>query len=167
MKNRTFFMVKGIEAAKTMVADIRSLGVEDEDLHVIADHSITLEPLPEPDLAHRSDLINAARRGALTGGAMGLVGGVIAVTVPAVGLTLGGGAVLAGTALGTALGTWFSTLVGVSVPNQDVEEYRQRIESGEVMIIVDLDEDTQRQFTTTMAERHPDIVLEFGNLDAA
>ncbi len=167
MKNRIFFLVDDIDAAKTMVEDIRSLEIGDEDLHVIANESITLEPLPEADLAHSSDLIDAAKRGALTGGAMGLAGGVIAVSMPAIGLTLGGGTLLAGTALGTALGTWFSTLVGVSVPNQDVEKYRERIGRGEVMIIVDLDEARENRFTKLMTERHPDIVRESGNLDAA
>ena len=109
----------------------------------------------------------AAKRGAATGGVMGLLGGIVAVTAPPAGLTLGGGAILAGTALGTALGTWFSTLVGVSVPNQDVEEYRDRIERGEFMIIVDCEPEQQPQLAAMLASRHADVILLRGNLDAA
>jgi hypothetical protein len=167
MKNRVFFLVEDIEAAKRLVPDLRRLGIEDPDLHVIASESIALEPLPEPDIIHRSDLVNAARRGAVTGGTLGLVGGLVALTVPVAGLTVGGGAVLASTALGTALGTWFSTLVGVSVPNQDVEQYRDRIDRGEVMIIADLEPEQEPLFTGLMADRHPETLIEFGNLDAA
>jgi hypothetical protein len=167
MKNRTFFFVEDIEAAKQLVTDIRILGVDDADLHVIANESIALEPLPEPDIVHKSDLVNAAKRGALTGGTVGLLGGLVALTTPAVGLTIGGGALLGTTALGTALGTWFSTLVGVSVPNQDVEQYRGRIDRGEVMIIVDLENGHEASFTALMADRHPDILLKYGSLDAA
>ena len=167
MKNRTFFLVENISAAKMLVPEIRLLGIGDEDIHVIANEDITLEPLPEPDIVHRSDLVDAAKRGAMTGGVMGLAGGVVAVTVPVAGLTLGGGAVLAGTALGTALGTWFSTLVGVSVPNQDVEQYRDRIDRGEVMIIVDLEPGQEDRFTALVEERFPGTLLTHGNLDAA
>jgi hypothetical protein len=167
MKNRTFFFVEDIEAAKHLVTDIRQLGIDDADLHVVANESIALEPLPEPDIVHKSDLVNAAKRGALTGGTVGLLGGLVALTAPAVGLTIGGGALLATTALGTALGTWFSTLVGVSVPNQDVEQYRGRIDRGEVMIIVDLENGHEASFTALMADRHPDILLTYGSLDAA
>ena len=167
MKERQFFFAKDLQAVKKIVEDLKEFGVTEEDLHVIAREDISLEPLPEPDLQHRSDVVDAAKRGAATGGAIGLIGSIIAVTVPAAGLTLGGGAILAGTALGSALGTWFSTLVGVSVPNQDVEEYRDRIEQGEVMIIVDCEPEQQPGLAAMLSSRHPHSLLLQGNLDAA
>jgi hypothetical protein len=167
MKERQFFFAKNVQAVKRIVEDLKEFGLTEEDLHVIAREDISLEPLPEPDLQHRSDVVDAAKRGAATGGAIGLIGSIIAVTVPAAGLTLGGGAILAGTALGSALGTWFSTLVGVSVPNQDVEEYRDRIERGELMIIVDCEPQQQAGLAAMLSSRHPHSLLLQGNLDAA
>jgi hypothetical protein len=167
MKERAFFFAADIEAAKSIIADLEFLGLGEQDLHVIADQSIAMEPLPEPDIAHRSDLVEAAKRGALTGGSIGLIGSVVAVTLPAAGLALGGGAIIAGTALGTALGTWFSTLVGVSVPNQEVEQYRDRIERGEVMVIVDAEPESQDALVKMLKDRHSDTLLIHGNLDAA
>ena len=166
MKERQFFFAPDVSAAKQIIEDLEDLGVTENDLHVIANDSVSLEPLPEPDLTHRSDVVDAAKRGAATGGAIGLVGSIVAVTVPAAGLTLGGGAIIAGTALGTALGTWFSTLIGVSVPNQDVEDYRGRIERGELMIIVDCEPEQQPALAAILSSRHDDILLQ-GNLDAA
>lgn len=167
MKERLFFFAQDEKAAKAMIGSLETLGLEESDLHVIANDRAATEPLPEADLTHRSDVVDAAKLGAATGGALGLLGGVLVVTVPPAGLTLGGGALLAGTALGSALGTWFSTLVGVSVPNQDVEQYRQRIDAGEVMIIVDATEDQRQLLTTLMQQRYPDTLLLQGNLDAA
>jgi len=167
MKERQFFFSTDLEAAKKIIEDLKDFGVTAEDLHVIAREDINLEPLPEADLSHRSDVVDAAKRGAATGGAIGLIGSIIAGTVPAAGLTLGGGAILAGTALGSALGTWFSTLVGVSVPNQDVEEYRDRIEQGELMIIVDCEPEQQAALGAMLSSRHPRSLLLQGNLDAA
>ena len=167
MKERTFFFTGDLQSAKQIIEDLKEVGITEEDLHVIAREDLSLEPLPEPDLQHRSDVVDAAKRGAATGGAIGLIGSIIAVTVPTVGLTLGGGAILAGTALGSALGTWFSTLVGVSVPNQDVEEYRDRIDKGELMIIVDCEPEQQAALTAMLNSRHPHSLLTQGNLDAA
>ncbi len=167
MKNRIFFMVGNIEDAKIVVEDLRSEDFDDSSIHVIAAESIAMEPLPEADIAHTSDLIGAARRGAVTGGSMGLIGGVAAMTFPVAGLTLGGGALLAGTALGTALGTWFSTLVGVSVPNQEVERYRERIDAGEIMIIVDVEDDEADTVQNLVGKRYPDLVLTRGEIEAA
>jgi hypothetical protein len=167
MKERQFFFAPDLDATKAIIEDLKDFGVPAEDLHVIANDSVAMEPLPEADLEHRSDVIDAAKRGAATGGAIGLIGSIIAVTVPAAGFTLGGGAILAGTALGSALGTWFSTLVGVSVPNQDVEAYRDRIERGEFMVIVDCEPAQQAPLAAMLASRHPHALLLQGNLDVA
>jgi hypothetical protein len=167
MKERQFFFVNDYEHARQIIDDLRDFGITEDDLHVIANDSVMLEPLPEPDIVHRSDIVDAAKRGAATGGAMGLIGSIVAVTVPPAGLTLGGGAILAGTALGTALGTWFSTLVGVSVPNQEVDDYRHRIDRGELMIIVDCEPEQQAALAGMLQSRHADVLLLRGNLDAA
>lgn len=168
MKERYYFFARNLAAARDMIADLGNWGLSEEDLHVIADENIELEELPEPDLLHRSDVVHAAKRGAAAGGAMGLIGGsVMAVTVPPVGLTLGGGALLAGTAVGTALGTWFSTLIGVSVPNRDVQAFRDRLERGEVMVIVDIPGERQLELRRLVATTQPETVLLQGSLDAA
>ena len=167
MKERQFFFAKDFETANKIIDDLKDFGIEENDLHVIANDDVVLQPLPEPDITHRSDVVDAAKRGAATGGAIGLLGSIVAVTVPPAGLTLGGGAILAGTALGTALGTWFSTLVGVSVSNQDVEEYRDRIERGELMIIVDCEPEQQPMLSAMLESRHSGTLLLKGNLDSA
>ncbi|KAA1191903.1 hypothetical protein F0M18_10270 [Pseudohalioglobus sediminis] len=167
MKQRYFFFMDDVSATTSVIDDLKQLGMSEDDLHVIGNDAMALQPLPEPDITHRSDVVDAAKRGAATGGAIGLVGSIVAVTVPAAGLTLGGGAILAGTALGSALGTWFSTLVGVSVPNQDVEDYRGRIERGEIMVIVDCEPDEQPQVAALLEQKYRESVLLEGNLDAA
>jgi hypothetical protein len=167
MKERQFFFAPDVAAATSIIDDLKDFGISEEDLHVIANDSVSLEPLPEPDLTHRSNVVDAAKRGAATGGAIGLVGSIVAISVPAAGLTLGGGAILGATALGTALGTWFSTLIGVSVPNQDVEDYRGRIDRGELMIIVDCEPAQQPALAAMLRSRHAGILLLQGNLDAA
>jgi hypothetical protein len=167
MKERVFFFATDVDDAHKIIHDLTDFGVAEEDLHVIANEDIPLEPIAEPDLLHRSDVVDAAKRGAAAGGAMGLFGSIIAVTNPALGFTLGGGAILAGTALGTALGTWFSTMVGVSVRNQDVSEYSDRIKRGELMIIVDSEPKSQPALKAMLSSRHPDRIVLQGNLDAA
>jgi len=167
MKERLFFFATGLDDANSIIRDLTDFGITEEDLHVIANKDVPLEPIAEPDLLHRSDVVDAAKRGASAGGAMGLLGSIVAVSNPAFGLTLGGGALLAGTALGTAIGTWFSTLVGVSVRNPDVNDYEHRIKRGELMIIVDCSPQAQPALKAMLASRHPERVVLQGNLDAA
>ena len=85
MKERQFFFAPDFETAKRIIDDLKDFGITEDDLHVIANDEVVLEPLPEPDITHRSDVVDAAKRGAAAGGAMGLLGGILAVTVPPAG----------------------------------------------------------------------------------
>lgn len=164
MSNRTYFFVDDIEAAKKLVPELKKQGLDDASIHVIANEDISLEPLPEPDVASTSDLFGAAKRGAVAGSTMGLVGGLAAMTFPPAGLTLGGGAILASTALGGALGTWFSTLIGVSVPNEEIAQFQERIDKGDIMILVDVDDDTIDGLKETVDRHLPGTVISTGEL---
>ncbi|EED35754.1 conserved hypothetical protein [Luminiphilus syltensis NOR5-1B] len=166
MNSRYFFFTPTVESAEGVVDELKKKGIDDSDIHAIGNDSMSLEPLPEADIAHRSDVVDAAKRGAVTGGAIGLLGGIVAVTVPAATLAVGGGAVVAGTVLGSALGTWFSTMIGVSVPNQDVEEYRSRLDRGEVMVIVDCN-DTVYADVVAVIESQGSRVLLHNDLESS
>jgi hypothetical protein len=58
-------------------------------------------------------------------------------------------------------------MVGVSVRNQDVNDYEDRIKRGELMIIVDCSPQAQPALKAMLASRHPERVVLQGNLDAA
>lgn len=58
-------------------------------------------------------------------------------------------------------------VVGVSVPNQEVERYRERIDAGEIMIIVDVDDDEAGTVQKLVGKRYPDLVLTRGEIEAA
>lgn len=167
MNNRSYFFVDDIDAAKQLVPHLKEAGLDETQIHVIAKEDTSLEPLPEPDIAETSDVFGAAKRGAIAGGTMGLLGGLAAMTFPAAGLTVGGGALIASTALGGALGTWFSTLIGVSVPNEDIAQYQDRIEKGEVMILVDADDSTAEKLADVVESKHPGTVISHGELQPA
>lgn len=167
MSKRFYFFVDSVDAAKTLMPEFKDLGLEDRNIHVIADEDTSLEAVPEPDPTATSDLFGAAKRGAITGSTMGLLGGVAAMSFPAAGLTLGGGALLFTTVLGGALGTWFSTLIGVSVPDEDIQKFQERIDGGEVMIVIETDEETAQKVVSVVNKRHPDTVIEHGAVSEA
>ncbi len=164
MTTRYYFFVPDIEAAKLLVPELKSTGLEDKDIHVVAREDTSLEPLPDPDILLTSDLVSSAKRGAVTGGTLGLVGGLAAMSFPAAGLTLGGGALLFSTALGGALGTWFSTLIGVSVPNEEIRKFQDQIDSGQVMILIQSDDDTADEVISLVGRKHPDAIVSRGEL---
>jgi len=132
MKERLFFLVND-EKQALAVADELTKIISKDDIHIIARHDKKLisEDLPDAQLDKSSDIAGAAKRGATVGGV--LFAGLAATVIPPIGAvaTLG---VIAG---GAVLGSWSSTLIGVSVPHDNIEEFQDKIDNGHILMLVD------------------------------
>jgi len=131
--------------AERAVNDLRSLGIGDNDLSVIAYHKGTTTArsgdgeLTDED--HRNVL-----RGVLGGGALGAGLGVAALAIPGVGPLAVGGAIAAaavpeavgvGAVLGAIGGTLNETLTKHGVSDEDATYYNDRIKHGGVVVTVE------------------------------
>src|SRR5689334_12376600 len=116
MKTRHVFATDGVPAAQQALAAARAHGIGDDDLSLIARHDIELERIPDERKHVAMDFMPAALRGSVTGGAAGLVAGLVALAVPSMGVTLAGAGALA--LIGAVVGTWSSSLVGASIPDE-------------------------------------------------
>jgi len=135
---RILLLLPDVDVAKRIVDDLLIARLREEEMHVVAKEGVPLMDLPEATLAQKTDLIPSIKRGVAAGGATGLLAGLIAITVPG-GITVAGGAVLlASTLVGTAFGAWISSMIGISVPSHEVEEYEQAIEQGKLLMMVDI-----------------------------
>lgn len=65
--------------------------------------------------------------------------GIIAVTVPPLGLTLAG--VAAMTAAGAGIGGWIGALVGTEVPDPVRRKFAAEIENGRILVVIDGEDD--------------------------
>ncbi len=135
MKTRHVFLTDSVPEATTAIAAARRAGVGENDISLIADSSIEMQEIPDDLRNAESDVVPAAARGALAGGSAGLIGGLIGVAVPPIGLTIAG--VAATTLVGAAVGTWVSALVGSMVPDEVHRRFESEIRAGRVLIVVD------------------------------
>lgn len=135
---RLYFLIPQIQAANAIVDDLLLARIEERHIHVVAKEGVPLGRLPEAGVPQKSDLFPALQRGLAVGGGTGLLAGLLAVTFPPLGLTLGGGAILATALLGAGFGAWFSTMIGTDVPNSRHERFRQAIERGQLLMLVDV-----------------------------
>jgi uncharacterized membrane protein len=131
--------------AERAVSDLRTAGVRDEALSVIAHHEGTTTTTSGDgsitDEHHRNIL-----RGILGGGALGAGLGVAALAIPGVGPLAAAGAIAAsavpeamaiGAAAGAAAGTLNETLTKHGVSDEDASYYGERLKSGGVFVSVD------------------------------
>lgn len=131
--------------AERAVTQLRSAGVSDSALSVIAHHNGKTTTSDADgnitDESHRNIL-----RGILGGGALGAGLGVAALAIPGIGPLAAAGAIAAsavpeavaiGAAAGAAAGTLNETLTKHGVSKEDAGYYSDRLKSGGVFVSVD------------------------------
>lgn len=137
MKHRHVFSASTLAIAESAVTAARNAGIANEDISLIARSDIELKSIPKDRLDAETDTVPAAWRGALEGGATGLIGGLVAIAIPPLGVTAAGVAALA--ALGAAIGTWSSALMGSAIPNAVRRKFEDEIEAGRILVVIDGD----------------------------
>ncbi len=81
----------------------------------------------------------SVKRGAVFGAATGLLIAVIVPIIPAVGLSIGVFELAAFMIGGALLGVWASSMVGASVPSKLQRKFRDEIQAGHTLVVIDSD----------------------------
>ncbi len=157
MTQRYVFSTPDIGVASTAMAAARAAGIDDDNILLVARSDIELDQIPDHRKEADTDMLPAAARGAGYGAGAGLLAGLVAVAIPPLGITMAGAA--AATLAGAAVGGWTSALMGSSMPDPVRQQFEDRIEAGNVLLVIDADESileaAERQIVTAGAKRLP------------
>ena len=156
---RIYFLVPNSETAKEIVSELLLSHVEERHIHVIAKQGISLDQLPKAGLLQKSDFWPSLEQGIAMGAATGFLGGLVAMVLPT-GLVLGGAAVAAITLAGAGVGGLMSSMIGVDVANRRIERYRDAVETGELLLIIDVPWDRVEDVEALIKRHHPDAECE-------
>lgn len=154
---RVFLLADRVEDAERVVADLRSRGIDETDIHALARGDMPLKEVDEPAIMDRRDVMPAMKRGVAAGGAAGLLAGVAAVSFPPAGVAVGGGALLASVAAGAGIGGWVSALVGSSMPNSDIRRFEEAVKQGRVLLLVDVPRADVEELRRQLERNHPSV----------
>jgi len=149
-------MVPDIDTANTVVDELLLKRVDDHHIHVVAKEGTPMGDLPEANLLQKSDFIPAMERGLAVGGITGVLAGIAAVTFPPAGLVLGGGAILGTSLAGAGIGAWISGMIGMDVPNSQIEKFESAIDKGEVLMMIDIPKTRVEEIEALIQQHHPD-----------
>lgn len=153
---RLYFMVPDIDTANTVVDELLLKRIDEHHIHVVAKEGTPMGDLPEANLLQKSDFIPAMERGLAVGGITGVIAGIAAVTFPPAGLVLGGGAILGTSLAGAGIGAWISGMIGMDVPNTQIEKFEAAIENGEVLMMIDVPKTRVEEIEALIQQHHPD-----------
>ena len=153
---RLYFMVPSIDTANTVVDELLLKRVDEHHIHVVAKEGTPMGDLPEANLFQKSDFIPAMERGLAVGGITGLLAGIAAISFPPLGVVFGGGAVLGTSLAGAGIGAWMSGMIGMDVPNSQIEKFEAAIEKGEILMMVDVPKERVAEIEALIQQHHPD-----------
>lgn len=153
---RLYFMLPDIDTTKIVVDELLLKRIDDHHIHIVAKEGTELGDLPEASLLQKSDFIPALERGLAVGGITGALAGIAAVTFPPAGLILGGGAILGTSLAGAGIGAWMSGMIGVDVPNTQIDKFEAAINEGEILMMVDVAKDRVGEIESLVQQHHPE-----------
>jgi len=162
--------------AETALNQLRESGFPMDNVNVVSKNANRDDNIAGADvkknIGNKAD--EGAAAGALTGGAIGGIGGLLvglgALAIPGIGPIMLAGATattiattLSGGAIGAAAGSLVGALVGLGIPEERAKVYNDRLSRGDYLIFVDGTEDEIRRAESVLHHRG---IQEWGIYDA-
>jgi len=155
MRRRLYFLLPDADTTRQIVNELLLARIDIGHIHVMARSGTTMKDLPEANIMQKSDLVYGLEKGLLIGGFTGILAGVIASLLPAIGLG-GGGLILACALAGAGIGAWASGMVGSDIINSRVKPFETAIEQGELLLMIDVPKDDVGEITRMVKNHHPE-----------
>ena len=155
---RIYFLAPNIEITHKIVDELRTLGIKDHHLHILAKRDTPLEDLPEATEFQKTDFIPAVERGAALGATTGLLAGLVGLRFA--GFAIAGAPVLGVLVFGGTIGAMMSGLAGLQVGNSRVKKYEDAIENGKLLVMVDIPKEQIDEISKVIIKHHPDAEFE-------
>jgi hypothetical protein len=158
MFKRMYYVLPDVSHATHMFHDLLLAQVEARHIHVIAKEGTDIGDMPEAGLNQRTDVLHGATQGIIYGGLTGAALGWYLYQFPPEGMAISMVAILLLGVLGASFGTWAASLIGLDVPNTQLERFQADIESGKVLMMIDVQRNDMEKIKTIISRQDPDAV---------
>jgi hypothetical protein len=156
MRRRLYFVLPDVQSARTMLNDMLLARIECKHIHFLATRGALPTDLPECSVLQKTDIVHGAQLGLIIGAVVGAMAGALLVMFPPEGVTLKLMAVLALALGGAVFGVWVSSMVASAVPNSRLKAFQPAIDSGKVLMMVDVPMRRVQEICDLVARRHPE-----------
>lgn len=153
---RLYFVIPNAQSCKHIVDELLLARIDIGHIHVVAEDDSKLADLPRANLFQKSDVVPAIERGITIGGGTGLFAGILAYSFQSAGLDVGGFAILAICLAGGGIGAWIAGMIGVDVPNSQLQKFYPALHEGNLLLMVDVTKSRAREIELMIQSHHPD-----------
>lgn len=165
MRKRIFWLLPDLASARRTMDDLLLARVENRHIHFVAKDGADMTGLHEANLFQTSDIVHAAEMGLMVGGGVGIVAGVVVAMFPIVSDTPQWGLVGVLAVLGAVFGAWAASMIGSSAPNSRLRAFETEIESGKLLLMVDVPRGRIEEIEALLQRVHPEA--RFAGMDPA
>ena len=158
MKRRLYFVLPNLASAKQIVNDLLLARIEDRNMHFHAKNGVSLDGLHQASLLQTSDIIHGAESGLVVGGVAGVMAGIAVMLFPPTGVSMQLVTILITAVLGSVFGIWVSSMIASSVPNSRLREFDHDLETGKILLMVDVPAMRVAEIRELFTRRHPEAV---------
>lgn len=156
MRRRLYFVLPDVESARSMLKEMLLARIEVRHIHFLSRRGTLPDDLPEATVLQKTDIVHGAQMGIGIGAIVGAVAGALVVFFPPEGVTLKLITIL-GVAIGGAFfGAWASSMVASSVPNSRLKPFEREIESGRVLMMIDVPVSRVQEIRDLVTRHHPE-----------
>ena len=155
MRTRMYVTLPDMESAGRLADDLLLARIDDRRMHFLARRGTNLGALHEASFLQKTDTVHGAFVGLGVGGLLGAVLGLLLVQYPPQGISLELVTVLVTAIVGAGFGVWMASMVGLQVPNSRLKAFENDIESGRILLILDVPAERQDEVRAIIARRHP------------
>jgi hypothetical protein len=156
MRRRLYFVLPGVDCARQMRDDLLLARIECRHMHFLSRRDSLPDDLPQANVLQKTDIVHGAQLGIVIGGIVGAAAGGLLVFFPPEGATLALMTVLLVAVGGAIFGAWASSMVASSVPNSRLKAFERDMESGKVLMMVDVPMRRQQEISDMIVRRHPE-----------
>lgn len=154
-----YCLVPDPDTARAVADDLRQTDVEPQDLRVVVRRETIVAGVPEAGFRESTAVIEAAKHGFVIGVVGGAVTGLVAAIEVSVSLSFACILVILGAVAGCSFGAWVSAMMGISRPHPDISQYQSAIDSGQVLMIIDVYRDQIGQIESLIRRCHPGATI--------
>lgn len=149
MKKKVIGVFETPEQATNAINRLKDNGYSKEHISIMAKNEEKVDVVEKStDVHEEEDVASDAGAGAMTGGILGGIGGLLveggALLIPGIGPIIAAGplmATLTGIVAGGAAGGLVGALVGMGIDKTEAKDYEGKLNEGKILVLVDTEDD--------------------------
>jgi hypothetical protein len=157
MRRRILYLAPDLASARRLMDDLLLARVEERHIHVLARRGTPMDGLHEASFLQKSDIVHGAQMGLMLGAGLGCLVGFAVSYALEESDTARIITVLAAVILGALFGAWVSSMIGASVPNSRLAQFRAAIDEGKVLVMADVPQTRVDEVRRRVGMEHPEI----------